>query len=228
MLRPGGAVQDLPWTCPEGFVLETVVPDRQGGLFLISASSTLYLAKGKRKPTAVAKRGSGAGAACLGIDGSLLLGNGTEVHRVTPKGKVTLLATGFGEIFGIAVDRAGRLHVSDWKRGEVIRMEGTKRAVLAKGLEYPSGLAFDTKGRLYVKESGRMTHKDMRVRRADAKGKLAVLATIRSRERPPKKDAKPPAKTPASGDSKKPRPADSDDGKKAPKKKAPPHEARGP
>ncbi len=198
-MRPGGATKDLTWDCPKGFRLETVVPDGEGGLYLVASTRTLHLRKGTREPVAFCSLGSSAGAACRAANGALVLGHGDRVHRVNTRGKAHLLATDFGDVFGVAVDRQGRLYVSDWKRGEVVRVEGKKRTVVAKGLEYPSGLALDVKERLYIKESGRMTNRDMTVRRLDADGEVRLFATVPSisrwKQALPKKAPAPPTRT---------------------------------
>ena len=180
VMRPGGATEDLAWTPPKDFRLETVVPDGAGGLYLVAPIETLHLPKGAKKPKAFCKEGSSAGAALRAPDGALWLGQGKRVVRVAKDGSVRVVAKGFEQVFGIALDARGRLHVSDWERGEVVRVDGTKHTVLARGLSYPSGLVFDARGRLYVKESGRMTNRDMTVRRIDAKGRVALFATVPS------------------------------------------------
>jgi len=172
------------------------VPDGKGGLYLVAAVRTLHLSRDKTKPEPFCAQGSAAGAAMLARDGALLLGQGTTVTRVDAKGKVEVVATGFAEIFGVALDAEGRLHVSDWERGEVVRLEGKERKVVAKGLSYPSGLVFDSAGRLYIKESGRMTNRDMVIRRVEADGSVKPFATVPSVTRWQKPDPapQPPAK----------------------------------
>jgi len=196
-MRPGGAKEDLSWECPEGFTLETVVPDGKSGLYLVGRVSTLHLRKDAKKPTPFASHGSSAGVARLSADGTLLLGRHERVQRIDARGKATLVAEGFKEVFGVAEDARGRIYVSDWERGEVVRIDGKKRTVIAKGLSYPTGLVFDSKGNLYVKESGRMTNRDMTVRRIDTDGKVRLFATVPSvsRWRAPKSDKpSPPSK----------------------------------
>ena len=168
------------------------MPDGKGGLYLVAAVRTLHLARGEKKPAPFCDQGSSAGGAIRKQDGSLWFGQGARVVRVDAEGKAEVVATGFAEIFGLAHDAKGRLHVSDWERGEVVRLEGEERKVVAKGLSYPSGLVFDKAGRLYVKESGRMTNRDMVIRRVEADGTLKKLATVPSVSR--WQQPKPPAK----------------------------------
>ncbi|MEM7232207.1 MAG: hypothetical protein AAF517_08540 [Planctomycetota bacterium] len=162
------------------------MPDHRGGVYLIAAIRTLYLPKGAREPRPFCSVGSASGAACLAPDGSLLLGHGKTVTRVAKDGTFTVIADGFGQVFGIAVDLKGTLFVSDWENGNVQRIQdpGTpkaKRTTIAQGLEFPSGLALDKKGALYIKESGRMTNRDATIRRItfeSGKPTLTLYATI--------------------------------------------------
>lgn len=138
---------------------------------------------GKGRITRICNRGSPAGAAALAAGGRLYLAQQGSIYTVKSGETPRLLMDGFGLIFGLTLDDRGRLIVADWKNGRVFRIEGKRRKLLARGLEYPSGLALDRAGNLYIKESGRHTRKDATIRRLDEKGRLTLFATIPTRTR---------------------------------------------
>jgi sugar lactone lactonase YvrE len=131
-----------------------------------------------RKVTTLASVGSVAGAVALAGDGSLLVGDGPRLLRVGIDGKVQTLANDLGDIYGVAIGPGGEMYVADWEGGRVLKMKNGKRTVVASKLEYPSGLVLDSKGELYVKESGRQTDKNLRVRRIDETGNVVIFATV--------------------------------------------------
>lgn len=162
---------------PEEFSLETVQPDGKGGLFLVSADKVLHRdAKGKVTPHVDV--GSRSGAVCIGEDGTLWLGDTSRVHMVSKDRRVSTVARDFGNIYGLALDEKDRLHVSDWENGTVARIDGKERKVIVRGLQHPSGLAFDAEGNLYVKESGRQHNVDMRVQRIAPDGTMKLHARV--------------------------------------------------
>lgn len=158
------------------------MPDGAGGLFLVSATRTLHRdAAGKVKP--IAETGSASGAAAVGRDGTLWLGRGDRVVRVRPGGGADVVAEGLGEVFGLALGPEDELFATDWEGGRVWRVAGGKKTVVAEGLEHPSGVVCDPKGVLYVKESGRQTRRDMRIRRIPKEGVVTLFATVPSLSR---------------------------------------------
>jgi sugar lactone lactonase YvrE len=131
------------------------------------------------KPERLASIGSNSGAAALGPDGSLYLGEKDKLYRIDPEGKTTTVATDLGDIYGITVDSKGTAFVTDWqKTGRVLRIEAGKATPLVSHLEFPSGIVQTTDGSLLVKESGRQTNSTPRIRRLTPSGQLSLLATL--------------------------------------------------
>ena len=92
----------------------------------------------------------------------------TEIDALAP---VEIVADGFKEPTGVAVDSSGALFVSDRKAGEVLKITGSDVAPFVTDLKRPVGLAFDGQGRLLIVEehSGRLL-------RREAAGSLTVSA----------------------------------------------------
>ena len=88
-------------------------------------------------------------------------GNGGVVFRITPKGKVDLLARQQalselrGTPSGIAMDGASNVLVTDATAGTLLRVRVTDGAVekLADNLGTPTGLAWDHFGRLFIADA---------------------------------------------------------------------------
>ena len=95
-------------------------------------------------------------------------------NRPTPWSRgVEVVAGGFSDPVGVAVDRDGSVVVSDRKTGAIVRIAPNgRRAVLVTGLERPAGVAFDPQGRLLIVEE-----RARRVLRRHASGSLEILAT---------------------------------------------------
>src|SRR4051812_11507326 len=74
-------------------------------------------------------------------------------HTLTAMAPVEIWAQGLGDLRGIAVDREGRVWVTDHAGGRVVRLDraGTAR-VVATGLRGPIGIALDDSGRVLVAE----------------------------------------------------------------------------
>jgi sugar lactone lactonase YvrE len=154
-----------------------VLPDGEGGLYLVAATKTLHRSK-EGEITPVADVGSSAGAVARGPDGALYLGQASRITRVDGEGRVSVVAEDLGEVYGVSVDAEGGVFVTDWAGGRVLKVADGETTVLATGLEYPSGIAVDGDGALYVKESGRQTNQPMRVRKITSDGEMAILATV--------------------------------------------------
>ncbi len=89
---------------------------------------------------------------------------------------VEVLADGFGDLRGVAVDAEGRVYVADRDAGTVTRIAPDRsRAVVASSLERPVGVAIDAAGRLLVAEerAGRVVRVEPDGRRS------AVLAGVK-------------------------------------------------
>ncbi|MBI4886903.1 MAG: hypothetical protein HY824_07415 [Acidobacteria bacterium] len=84
-----------------------------------------------------------------------------------------MLAQGFDDPFGVAVDDQGSIVVSDRKAGTItqIARDGT-RSVLVDGLEGPAGIAFDVDGGLLIAEE-----RGRRILKRSLSGSLAVVTS---------------------------------------------------
>jgi DNA-binding beta-propeller fold protein YncE len=98
---------------------------------------------------------------------------GTWMPAAHSSSTVEVVAGGFKDPVGVAVDRDGSIVVSDRKRGTVTQIATNgRRTVLLGGIDGPAGIAFDPGGGLLiVEERGR------RVLRRNPSGSLEVLAT---------------------------------------------------
>ena len=79
LIAPDGAVTEIAWSAPKDFVLETIAPDRRGGLWIVGLDATFWaasVAEDRVGPLQrVAAVGSAAGAVAITSDGALLLGD---------------------------------------------------------------------------------------------------------------------------------------------------------
>lgn len=86
------------------------------------------------------------------------------ILRVSPRGKVTQVATGFTMILGLDFDRCGRLYVLETSTadgfpspntGRITRIDGRgNRQLIAENLFFPTGMTFGPDGDLYVSSVG--------------------------------------------------------------------------
>ena len=81
--------------------------------------------------------------------------NGTVSQVGNGGGAATPFATGFSNPFGLAMDAAGNLYVSNQGNNtiSIVGPGGGAGTVFATGFSNPSGLAFDAAGNLYVANS---------------------------------------------------------------------------
>lgn len=106
-------------------------------------------------------------------NGNFYLGNldtfpaphgGSSVYKVTPGGQISVYATGFNMILGIAFDKEGGLYVLEMTTnspfpkpgtGDIVKIDpsGT-RQVITTGLTFPTGMTLGHDGKIYVSNKG--------------------------------------------------------------------------
>jgi hypothetical protein len=113
-------------------------------------------------PTAIAER---KGAYYVGNLGGFPVVPGTQrILRVSRSGEISVVATGFTTILGLAFDHGGRLFVLESTpapgfptpmTGRIVRVDrhGT-REVIVSGLFFPTAMRFGPDGALYVSNKG--------------------------------------------------------------------------
>jgi sugar lactone lactonase YvrE len=78
-----------------------------------------------------------------------------EVARFTPdQASYKVLASGFEQLYGVAVRTGGGIVFVDMGAGNVLCADYAQTSRLASGLNQPKGIALDTRGICYVTESG--------------------------------------------------------------------------
>lgn len=95
------------------------------------------------------------GVTAVGADEFVVTTSGGQVARYRPgTGETDYLATGFDQLYGVAVDAHGGVVVAELGTGRVHRLHGDTVETIATGLRDPVGVAFDTDGAPLVAESG--------------------------------------------------------------------------
>lgn len=106
-------------------------------------------------------------------DGNFYVGNlglfpivqGSEnVYKITPKGKISVFATGFETILGVAFDADNRLYVLECTAGQdeltpgfgdIVRVDPSgQKTVIASGFHLPTAITLGPDGSLYVSDWG--------------------------------------------------------------------------
>ena len=92
-----------------------------------------------------------------------IMGN-SNIYKVTPSGQISIYASGFSAILGIAFDNHDRLYVLENTvgapgptpgKGDVIRVDPSgKRQVITSGLHLPTAMTFGPDGKLYISDWG--------------------------------------------------------------------------
>ena len=97
-----------------------------------------------------------------------LIGGAASIYKVTSGGAVRIWATGFTGVLGVAFDKEDRMYVLETsvpgdpagppifpQTGRVIRInENNTRDVIVDKLNFPTAIAFDHEGALYISNSG--------------------------------------------------------------------------
>jgi sugar lactone lactonase YvrE len=105
-------------------------------------------------------------------DGNFYIGNlstfpiaaNSNIYKITPSGNVSVVASGFSTILGIAFDQVGGLYVLENTTGnpfptpgtgDVIRIDPSgQRKVLINGLNLPTAMTFGPDNKLYISNWG--------------------------------------------------------------------------
>ena len=106
-------------------------------------------------------------------DGNFYVGNldlfpivqgSASVYKITPQGKISVYATGFETILGVAFDADNRLYVLECTAGQdaltpgfgdIVRVDPSgQKTVIASGFHLPSAMTFGPDGSLYVSDWG--------------------------------------------------------------------------
>ena len=90
--------------------------------------------------------------------------SGSNVYKITPNGQVSVCATGFTVITGIAFDQLGGMYVLENTTGnlfptpgsgDVVRIDRSgARQVIVSGLNLPTAMTFGPDGKLYISNWG--------------------------------------------------------------------------
>ncbi len=88
----------------------------------------------------------------------------SKIYKITPNGTVSVFATGFNMILGVAFDQLGGLYVLENTTGnpfptpgtgDVVRVDPSgSRRVIISGLNLPTGMTFGPDNKLYVSNWG--------------------------------------------------------------------------
>ena len=104
-------------------------------------------------------------------NGNFFVGNlgtfpvsGSHVYKITPSGQVSVFASGFSMILGIAFDEMGGMYVLENTTnnpfptpgtGDVVRIAPSgSRQIIASGLNFPTAMTFGPDGKLYISNWG--------------------------------------------------------------------------
>ncbi|MEP6728588.1 MAG: ScyD/ScyE family protein, partial [Bacteroidota bacterium] len=90
--------------------------------------------------------------------------NKSSIYKITPSGHVSVVATGFSTILGVAFDKVGGLYVLENTTGNPFPTPGTgdivridpdgSRMIVVTGLNLPTGMIFGPDDKLYVSNWG--------------------------------------------------------------------------
>ena len=96
-----------------------------------------------------------------------ITGGASSIYKVTPDGTISVVATGFNAVLGLAIDQQNRMYVLENTAGpsfptfptpgfgRIIRVDPSgNRTVIASGLNLPTGLTIGPDGKLYVSNWG--------------------------------------------------------------------------
>ncbi len=193
-IGPEGAIEIVTYQKPADFALEHVLPDGEGGLYLLGPTSIFQLCEGSVRVLANGFKDLSAGAAVRSKSGALYIVDGSQVVVIKGEERRTH-STPLKLPFGIAVDPRDRCYLTDHlgntihaidPEGQCHRIAGTgspgHRDGPAAQAEFcfPSGIVVDARGHLFIKESGRNeSHLEpLRIRELTPEGQVTTFARI--------------------------------------------------
>lgn len=167
--EPGDFEPDGSWYSMINVNNNLYVVEANGGLLVkvsnggnINLVSDLSASQGHIVPTVVAYQ-----------HGNFIMGNlgtfpavpgGAKLYKVTPSGEVSVMASGFNTILGLAIDKEKRIYVLENTFGPPFPTPGTGRIVrvdewgnkkvIVSNLSLPTGITFGHDGKLYVSNMG--------------------------------------------------------------------------
>jgi hypothetical protein len=88
----------------------------------------------------------------------------SNIYKVTPGGQISITASGFDMVLGVAFDRWGRMYVLEMTAGNPAPVPNTGRVtrvdpsgarkIVADGLLFPTGMTLGPDGDLYISDAG--------------------------------------------------------------------------
>jgi hypothetical protein len=127
----------------------------------ISRVADISASQGHIVPTAMTYH---AGAFYVGnLNTFPIVPGSSKILLVTPNGSVQTVRTGLTTVLGVAFDRLGRLYVLENTttagfptpgKGDIVRIVGANKEVIASGLALPTAMTFGPDGALYVSNLG--------------------------------------------------------------------------
>jgi hypothetical protein len=98
------------------------------------------------------------------LNGFPIVPGSSNLYKITPEGQISIFASGFTTILGLAVDKQDRLYVLENTvgppfptpgMGRIVRIdEWGNRKVVVTNLSLPTGLTIAKDGKLYVSNIG--------------------------------------------------------------------------
>jgi sugar lactone lactonase YvrE len=156
-ILPGGATRDL---VPDGLNWPLgLAMDEAGLLYVADGPFSYTLRPGHKRQLAgmlftPGYPGYSRGVVAAGRGEFIVTTANGVVARYWPaKSESKVLATGFDQLYGVAIAPAGALIFAEQGTGRVLSLQSENVETLASGLKQPSGVAVGADGTCYVSES---------------------------------------------------------------------------
>jgi sugar lactone lactonase YvrE len=151
------------------FAVLVVGPALRADIIYISdataSAGAVYASKGSSTTTFASGLCSGSLGHCfplgLALDsaGDLFVADGSagDVFEFSPSGVKTVAASGLTEPFGLAFNQSGTLFIADDESGSIYQLTSSGLSVYGQELAFPTGIAVDGAGNVYVSVLGAPT-----------------------------------------------------------------------